>query len=209
MKFLISSVLILLFSFSGYSQLDSATIPVRLSYFEAGINAGSTNLRWKTVCYLDFANFDIQRSTDGNDYQTINSFTANKLRCEQPFDYTDINSGLATRVFYRITVKNIDGKPYHSKIVSVFNRGKGFAINSFRPTIVNTTANISISSSANETIKLSIINNMGAVVKQQAIILMKGASTHNLSVEELQKGKYFAIFLNADGEKNTVSFMKL
>lgn len=209
MKFIISSILFLLFTFSGYSQLDSTTIPVRLSYFEAGTNAGITTLHWKTVCFLDFANFDIQKSTDGNNYQSINNFTADKLRCQQPFDFTDNNNGLAVRVFYRITVKDIDGKPYQSKIVSVFNQGNGFAINSFAPTIVNTTVNISISSSANETIQLSIINNNGAIVKQQSIVISKGASTHNVSVAELQKGKYFAIFLTQDGEKITVSFMKL
>lgn len=209
MKFLVNSVLFLLVSFPVYSQLDSASIPVRLSYFEAGTNAGTTTLRWKTVCYLDFANFDIQRSTDGSQYQTINHFTADRLRCQQPFDFADNNSSIAVRVFYRITVKDIDGKPYHSKIVSVFNQGKGFAINSFAPTIVNSIASISISSSVNESIQLSIINNMGAVVKNQDLQIAKGASTHNISLEELQKGKYFAIFLTESGEKISISFVKI
>jgi hypothetical protein len=202
MKFLFSTTLILVFSFTGYSQSDSATIPVRLSYFEAGPNAGNTILRWKTVCYLDYANFNIQKSTDGSNYQSINNFTADKLRCQQPFDFTDNNSGLAARVFYRITVKDIDGKAYQSKIVSVFNQGKGFAINSFAPTIISTAVNISISSSANEIIQLSLINIQGAIVKQQSIAVTKGASTHQVSMEELQKGKYLAIFQTQEGERD-------
>ncbi len=208
MKFIFSIILVLLFSFTGYSQLDSATIPVRLSYFEAGSNTGNTTLRWRTVCYLDYANFEIQKSTDGNNYQLINSFTADKLRCQQPFDFTDINNGLAARIFYRINVKDIDGKAYQSKIVSVFTAGKGFAINSFSPTIINSVANISISSAANETIKLSIINFQGAIAKQQAIAVTKGAGTYLVSMSGLPKGKYLAVFQTLQGERNSIGFIK-
>jgi hypothetical protein len=208
MNFVSAAIPLLLYSFTGYSQSDSTDIPIRLSYFEAGSNAGNTTLRWKTVCFLDFANFEIQKSTDGNKYQSINSFTADKLRCQQPFDFTDNNNGLAVRVFYRITVKDIDGKAYQSKIVSVFNQGKGIAINSFAPTIVNTAVNISISSAANEIIQLSLINSQGAIVKQKSINVTKGASTHHVSMEDLQKGKYLAVFQTQGGEKNTISFIK-
>lgn len=208
MNFVSAAIPLLLYSFTGFSQSDSTDIPIRLSYFEAGSNAGNTTLRWKTVCFLDFANFEIQKSTDGNNYQSINSFTADKLRCQQPFDFTDNNNGLAVRVFYRITVKDIDGRAYQSKIVSVFNQGKGIAINSFAPTIVHTAVNISISSAANEIIQLSLINSQGAIVKQKLITVTKGASTHQVSMEDLKKGKYLAVFQTQGGEKNTISFIK-
>jgi hypothetical protein len=208
MKFFLSTILIVVVSLTGYSQFDSTATPIRLSYFEAGTNTGSTTLLWKTVCFLDYANFDIQRSTDGSNYQSINNFTADRLRCQQPFDFTDNNNGITARLFYRITVKDIDGKPYHSKIVTVFNKGNGFAINSFAPTVVSSSVNISISSSANKTIQLSFINSMGVVEKQQAIAVTKGAATHQVSVEALQKGKYLAVFQSPGEEKNVIPFIR-
>lgn len=207
MKIFISILLAFTFTLTGYSQFDSTTTPIRLSYLEAGSNAGNTTLRWKTVCFLEYATFDIQRSTDGATYQSISNFTADRLRCQQPFDFTD-NNNTTARLFYRIAVKDIDGKVYQSKIVTVFNQGKGFAINSFAPTVATSSVSISISSSANETVRLSVINSQGTIVKQQSLIVIKGATTHQLSVEELQKGKYFAVFQKQDGEMNTLSFIK-
>ncbi len=208
MKFLLSLFLLLAVAFSGYSQSDSTTIPVRLSYFEAGTGTGSTTLRWKTVCFLEFANFEIQKSTDGNSYKLINSFTADKLRCQQPFDFTDNTTGPATRIFYRINVKDIDGKAYQSKIVSVFTAGKGFAINSFSPTIINSNATISISSAANEIIQLSVINFQGIVSKKQTIAVSKGAGTYQVSMNGLPAGKYLAVFQTQQGARNSIRFIK-
>lgn len=208
MKFLLSLFLLLAVAFSGYSQSDSTTIPVRLSYFEAGTGTGSTTLRWKTVCFLEFANFEIQKSTDGTNYQLINSFTADKLRCQQPFDFTDNTTGAATRIFYRINVKDIDGKAYQSKIVSVFTAGKGFAINSFSPTIINSNATISISSAANEIIQLSVINFQGIVSKKQTIAVSKGAGTYQVSMNGLPAGKYLAVFQTQQGARNSIRFIK-
>jgi hypothetical protein len=208
MKFLLSLFVFLAVAFSGYSQSDSTTIPVRLSYFEAGTGTGNTTLRWRTVCFLDFANFEIQKSSDGTTYQLIKSFTADKLRCQQPFDFTDNTNGPATRLFYRINVKDIDGKAYQSKIVSVFTTGKGFAINSFSPTIINSTATISISSAANETIQLSVINFQGGIAKQQAIAVTKGAGTYEVSLNSLPAGKYLAVFQTRQGTKNSIRFIK-
>lgn len=208
MKFLSGFFLFLFISFTGYSQSDSTTIPVRLSYFEAGSGSGNTTLRWRTVCFLDFANFEIQKSLDGTTYQLINSFTADKLRCQQPFDFTDNTNGSAARIFYRINVKDIDGKAYQSKIVSVFNSGKGFAINNFSPTIINSTATISISSAANETIQLFVINFQGVITKQQTIPVAKGAGTYQVSMNSLPAGKYLAVFQTQQGVRNNISFIK-
>lgn len=208
MKIFLSLFLFLLVAFSGYSQLDSTTIPVRLSYFEAGTGTGNTTLRWRTVCFLEFANFEIQKSTDGNSYKLINSFTADKLRCQQPFDFTDNTTGPATRIFYRINVKDIDGKAYQSKIVSVFTAGKGFAINSFSPTIINSTATISISSAANEIIQLSVINFQGVISKKQTIAVSKGAGTYQVFMNGLPAGKYLAVFQTQQGARNSIRFIK-
>jgi hypothetical protein len=208
MKILLSSILIVIVTLTGYSQFDSTTTPIRLNYFNAGSHAGNTTLYWKTTCFLEYANFDIQRSTDGSNYQSINNFTADRLRCQQPFDFTDNNNGITARLFYRITVKDIDGKAYQSKIVTVFNKGNGFTINSFAPTVVSSSVNISISSSASKTIQLSFINSMGVIQKQQAIAVTKGAATYQVSVEELQKGKYLAVFQSPGEQKNIIPFIR-
>lgn len=197
-----------LFAATGNTQLDSSITPIRLSYFEASSANTNTTLKWKTICYLEYASFEILKSTDGNSFQPINSFTADRIRCEQPFDYTDNNATVSGQLLYKINVKDIDGKPYQSKIIAVFTKGNGFAINSFAPTVVNNEVAISISSAVAEKIQLQIINMQGSIVKQQTLALTKGASTFNISLAEIQKGNYQAIFQTNAGEKKVISFIK-
>lgn len=208
MKTTLTVILILSFSVSSLAQLDSSIIPVRLSYFEASSNATGTTLRWKSVCYLEYANFEILRSTDGTTFTPINDFTADRIRCQDPFDYTDNNISSTGQLLYKINVKGIDGKAYQSKIIAVFTKGKGIVINSFSPTLVTTSATISISSASSETIQLSVINMQGRIVKQQKVSLTKGASTHELNLAELQKGQYQAVFQQEGGEKKVISFIR-
>lgn len=207
MKVLLIATTILLFSLGAHSQLDSSIVPIRVSYFEAGSTASATILKWKTACFLDYASFEIQESADGINYRTINRFTADRLRCEQPFDYT-VTTIIPGRVLYRLNVTDIAGKTYHSKIIAVFSEGKGFAVNTFAPTVVNTSVLISISAAVNENVLLSVVNMQGSIVKQQALAIPKGASTHQLSMEELQTGKYQALFQRQGGEKTVISFVK-
>lgn len=48
---------------------------------------------------------------------------------------------------------------------------------------------------------------MGAVEKQQATAVTKGAATYQVSAEEIQKGKYLAVF-QSQGEENVIPFIR-
>lgn len=80
-------IIILITKISNYAiaQVDSSFYTVHLSSFDASINRKATTLHWKTVCFFQFANFQIQKSIDGTDYFTIGSFTVDRLWCQQPF----------------------------------------------------------------------------------------------------------------------------
>ncbi len=90
---------------------------------------------------MQYANFQIQKSANGKDFSTISSFTADRLRCQQPFDYTDSSKTYQGNIFYRINVGNIDGKFYHSSVRSVYIKEKGFDLVSVYPTIVKSSIN--------------------------------------------------------------------
>ena len=207
MKNSIITITMMLLSLMGYSQLDSSIIPIRVSFFEASTTTTATTLKWKTACFLEYASFEIQQSADGINFTNINRFTADRLRCEQPFDYT-VTTIIPGKTLYRLNVTDINGKLYHSKIIAVFSENKGFAVNTFAPTVVTTSVLISLSAAVNENVLLSVINMQGSIVKQQSLSVPKGASTHQLSLDGLQAGKYQALFLRPRGEKTVISFVK-
>ena len=69
------------------------------------------------MCFLLYAKFEVQRSIDGRNYTTINTFEADQLRCKQPFNFIDRN--VSGTLFYRIKVGDLDGRFSASKIVAV------------------------------------------------------------------------------------------
>lgn len=189
--------------------IDSTYVPVSISAIDAVSNKDNNKLTWKTACFITYAKFDIQRSYDGITYTSINDFSADQLRCQQPFDYSDFTANqLASRVYYRLRVGDLDGRVYHSKIVAVFTKGQGVEINSITPTIVTSTATLSISSSATDNSVITIINVQGVVVKSFPINLTKGVNNIQIAGADLARGKYWLTVRTSNELTKTVQFIK-
>jgi hypothetical protein len=187
----------------------STDIPVRISAFEAAQAYQSNKLYWTTTCFLEYAHFEIQRSYDGTDYRTINTFQADRLRCQQPFVFSDSASNqLAGKIYYRLKVGDRDGKVYSSKIVAVFTTGSGIAINSFTPTLVTNSASISLSSSETLPAGITVVNTYGTTVYSKPLSLQKGINKIELETQRLPRGKYWMILHTAKYGDKTVPFVK-
>jgi hypothetical protein len=208
MRVFFLTIPLLCFGLIVKAQISGAdSVPVRLSTLEARSNGNDARLDWKVVCFLDYAKFEIQRSADGTTYTTINTFEADQLRCRQPFDYTDAN--IRGKAFYRIKVGDLDGRIYNSKIVAVIGKEKDFEINSLIPTIVTTTALLSISSASTDNAEIAIINFQGTVVKRLAIKLNKGVTELTINTDNLPKGSYILTLINGFSDRKMVRFTRL
>jgi hypothetical protein len=208
MKKVLAIAVLIIGSQIASAQSDSSYYTVRLSSFDVSVSNNITKLHWKTVCFLQYANFQIQKSANGTDFITINSFTADRFRCQQPFDFTDslgINQG---NVFYRINVGNIDGRFYQSVVRRVYIKEKGFDLISVYPTIVTYSINFSLSNSDNETFRAVIINQSGSIVKNKKLQVPKGLSNYNFETGDLSSGYYWLQVINDLGDLRTTKFVK-
>ncbi|HUZ57369.1 MAG TPA: T9SS type A sorting domain-containing protein [Hanamia sp.] len=190
------------------AQSDSIYFPVRLESFDVGVSNNVARLNWKTICYLQYANFQVQKSADGKDFVTIDSFIADKLRCQQPFEYKDSTSINQGNIFYRINVGNIDGKFYNSVIRRLFLKEKEFDLLDVYPTMVNLSLNFSISDDQNETFSVAIINQNGSILQKKKLQAIKGATSFNLKMDNLSTGYYWLKVFNERGKMKTVKFFK-
>jgi len=210
LKLLSFLIFINCFSINANSQtylLDS--IPVRLSTLEVRPVGNNARLDWKVICLIAYAKFEIQRSSNGIDYTTINTFEADRLRCTQPFDFTDVNS--TGKIFYRIRVGDLDGKFYNSKIVAITGKEKGFEINSLVPSVVTNRTLLSISAATNTNKKAEVVitNLQGTIVKRISIILNKGVIDVPITLNNLATGNYILTVNNGSSEIKTIRFTKL
>jgi hypothetical protein len=159
------------------------------------------------VCILPYAKFEIQRSSNGISYTTINTFEADGLRCREPFDFTDVNT--TGKTFYRIRVGDLDGRFYHSKIVSITGKERGFEINSLTPSLITNNTLLSISSAAKDNANVVITNFQGAIVKRVTINLNKGVTEVPIELTNIAKGNYVIAITNGVAELKTIRFVKL
>lgn len=193
---------------TALAQSDSLYFPVRLESFDVGVSNDIALLQWKTICYLQYANFQIQKSTDGKDFITIDSFIADKFRCQQPFDFKDSTGIHQGDVFYRINVGNIDGKFYHSAIRHIYLKEKGFDLLEVYPTMVSISLNFSISDDANETFSVVVINQNGSIILKKKLQAFRGITKYNLSMDNLSTGYYWLQVFNEKGNMKTAKFFK-
>ena len=205
-KLIILTTLVCMFSFSHAQIIFGDSIPVRLSYLDGNRNGNSNQLNWAVACFLQYANFEIQRSENGISYTTIHSFQADELRCRQPFNYTDLQA--VEKSFYRIRVGDLDGKFYSSKIVALYGQVKGFDITSITPTIINNETMVNISSSSSGKIEIIITSSTGVTVKRKTFSVQKGNNSFSLQLADIMKGFYFLSVTNAEGETKISQFIK-
>lgn len=190
------------------AQSDSSYYTVRLSSFEVGITNNTPNLKFKTVCFLDYARFAIEVSEDGYNYKTVNTFTADKLRCQQPFDFTDNVTKATGKLFYRVNVGNIDGKYYHSGVrLIVKGEGSGTGLQIY-PTVVSSTVNFALNNNSNDNMTVAIRSVNGTLISSKVVRGNNGTQTFSLPVYNLQKGIYFLQVIDAQRQSYISKFIK-
>ena len=186
---------------------SSDSFPVRVSYINIEQAPSKTILNWKVVCNLQYANFEVQRSSNGKDYFTISSFTSDRIRCLSPFRITDDKS--EGKVFYRLRVGDKDGRYATSKTLVAFGKVKSFEINSITPNLISANALLSISSAETEKAYITITNMQGHFVKQLSVSLNKGTTDINLNLSNLSKGQYIIKVTNSLSDSRTAKVIKL
>jgi Secretion system C-terminal sorting domain len=100
-----------LVSFTGIMQNGSfVVLPVTLSFFTAMLNNSTVTLNWQKDNAVNFSHFELQRSTDGKNFNPVTSIYPAAAASQQSFSYTDdisfINNSL---VYYRLKMIDKNG----------------------------------------------------------------------------------------------------
>lgn len=182
-------------------------LPIKFNYLNTAKGNGYNILNWKAACSSTEVTFTIERSTDGRNFNEVNSITASQSRCAQPFDYVD-NNNLTGTVFYRIKAVEITGTITYSNIVKVTDQQKDMSLVGISPNPVTNQALLNISTTKKDIVDLVIVSVEGKVLQYTTVQLQAGSSIINLDVASLQKGLYLIKGTFSNGQTNTVKFTK-
>ena len=174
----------------------AVALPVTLLYFDAEKETDAVLLTWATIKEINNDHFEIERSSDGNRFETIASVKGNgNSNTLQNYEFTDTKS-LKGKSYYRLAQYDVDGTKQESeiKLVDFTN----FVINvSPNPFEENTTLSVS---PVGASFKIKIISIQGILVEEQEF---NGNSDVYTIGKDLKPGLYILTII---APQNTITY---
>lgn len=196
--------------FSGFylTSAPVSVLAVSMEYFKGVQQNGKHILSWKANCTSASVTFEVQRSTDGVHYTTINSIAASQVRCSQPFEYIDDKPENGIN-YYRIKMIDADGKATQTNVVTLVLKLKGADVLGIFPNpVVNDNAVLKLNAFEKVQAMITITDFTGRVVKTQTVQLIPGENRVVLNVYSLAKGAYHVSFYSTSEAVKTIRFIK-
>lgn len=158
---------------------DSATrtltvLPIVLTDFKGLRNDKSIVLNWTTAMEINFSHFEIERSSDGINFNKIGSKAGTGFLSGPNFySFTD-NTPLYGNNFYRLKMVDIDGKKEYSNVIALKGIGSSVGINSTRPNPFVTEIKISVIFMQKANIKVLVADAAGKTLLTQSFAGVAG-----------------------------------
>jgi len=183
-------------SFYLHGTKQSAPLPVELINFTAtAINNEYIQLDWATALEINNDGFELQRSTDAQNWTNIAWINGNDNSTTAKFySHNDMQVAQNITYYYRLKQIDYDGQFEYSNIVNATLTGSNSSFNVLEfvpnPTVDMTT--LLISSGVSQDIKVVIYNSIGQEVQTGNHTLTVGMNQIKLVVNLLAAGTYMA-----------------
>jgi hypothetical protein len=183
-------------SFYLHGSASSAPLPVELINFTAtAINSEYIHLDWATALEINNDGFELQRSTDAQNWTNIAWINGNDNSTTAKFySHNDMQAAQNITYYYRLKQIDNDGQFEYSNIVNATLTGSNSSFNVLEfvpnPTVDMTT--LLISSGVSQDIKVVIYNSIGQEVQTGNHTLTVGMNQIKLDVNLLAAGTYMA-----------------
>lgn len=175
-------------------------LPVQYIFFTGKKDNDIVELNWATAGEKDASHFEIERSTDGVNFEKIGSVSASG-NSNRVIDYSFIDiHPLSGNAYYRLKQVDYNGQYEYSKIINI-NSVKNSEVQVI-PNPNNGTFNVVVLGAPKEAYEISVLNSLG-----QAIYSTTGKSessniTQAVNIQNLASGVYYVRVIT--GESSTV-----
>lgn len=161
--------------------LYNSSLPVELISFEGRFKNNKSVLTWKTASEKDNQGFTVERSANGQNFETIGEVKGvGNTNTVQNYTFTDANP-LSGINYYRLRQMDYDGTTTYSKAITIVASQNDIIV---KNTVANETLEITVNSE--NAAVVSIFNTAG-----QAMMTEKVQGTQNINISHLTSGMYF------------------
>lgn len=178
-------------------------LPVAMGELRAKHEEASNILTWATQTELNNKGFEVQRSADGNDFNTL-AFISSKAPEGNSssilnYTYADVNP-LNGNSFYRLKQSDKDGKFVYSNVVNLKGGNTTqLQLSNLYPNPSKSVLNMVITSPFNKNVTIVITDLAGKTVMRQNSWLVDGNNLLKINTAKLSAGSYLIKAMCADG----------
>lgn len=186
--------------------------PIELSEFSGYVEECRGFLNWATQSEVDFSHFELEKSTDGETFQTIATIQGKGVNSGgAQYSYVDLK--LRTINLYRLKSVDEDGTVVYSKLISLTRTGCSedeVAVDIFPNPAYETDITVQLSSTVEaKDVTMVITDVLGRVIMEQPINVEFGINTYDVDINRLSDATYFVGFRGINEFQETKKFVKL
>lgn len=175
---------------SAQVNILSATTPVTFLGLTASKAGNVVLLSWKTATEQNNHHFDIERSADGSQFNTVlgsvpSPGNSNTIR---EYHFTD-NSPLAAWNYYRVRQVDYDGKSSLTNIAAVQFDANSLFVQVY-PNPARNSITVQYGARTSGKVLLSVVDGKGATVKETSLVARTGTNVVNVDISRLGAGIY-------------------
>jgi len=190
----------------GTSNATENPLPVVFANVKAYEKNGGVQIEWSNLTESDVANYTVERSTNGQNFTTINQHSpnSNQLKAES---YTSFDASPFTGVnLYRIKVLENSGKVVYSQIlrVDISNNLQGLSL--YPNPVKDNLLSIGINAKQGQ-YNLRVLNNAGQQIYSKVLIHQGGNITQTIELPSSVKAGVYNLVVSGDNFRQTKMFI--
>ena len=178
--------------FGCFSLPLAAPLPVSLLSFAVNYNNSVSTINWKTSQEINLLKYEVLRSVDGTNFQSIGSVSSRNSLAEQKYTYQDYNLPTgATTLYYKLKMVDNDGKFKLSETVTVKITNSKAKELTISPNPASTNAQLKFNADKSGVATIAVYDASGKIVlQQQATVLAGNNSIAINNIVSLADGMY-------------------
>lgn len=200
---------------SGLARVSAQTeasrsdgLPALLMGFSGSVSDNNVVLSWTMENETNSKCFVIERSGNGNSFDSIGVVAGLNNTHETDYSYTDLHS-LSGSSYYRIRLVNRDGGVKYSKVVTLIDGNVSTKMQVF-PNPAGAVVNYTLNSTVADQVTVEVFNMAGVLVMTRQQQLSAGTNQQSLAISTLKGGNYFLKVINREGNNQYIQpFVKL
>jgi hypothetical protein len=185
-----------------FNNSSFALLAAKVVSFKGKKNENSNDLSWQVVNGSGTSYYEVQRSNDGTNFETVGKVQATT----SAYSFID-HKTFDSDTYYRIIMHSDNGEIHYSSVVIIKAKHAPAIDVSLMPNPVREQTSLVVETEHASAATVRIMNSLGILMSQKNIVLNKGENTIPLNITaNLQNGTY-QVLVNAGGRSTSVKML--